>query len=170
MTVTGSNDRKTGQVLDRMRTLCSRREYCTDDIRKKVASDLSRGVEPLPEDEMSAAIEHVISELKKDKYLDDLRYSVAFARDKAQISGWGAAKIRYALCAKGVGRETIEAALADIDAGRASERLEKLLANKYMSLKDRPDWRMRLIRFAMGRGYGYDETVRVISEIAGSGR
>lgn len=164
-----SNDRRIGHVLDRMRTLCSRREYCTDDIRKKVAGDLSKSSASLSENEITAGVEVVISELKKDKYLDDLRYSVAFARDKAQISGWGAAKIRYALGAKRIGREIVDEALSGIDSGRASDRLEKLLANKYGSLKGDPSWKVKLLRFAVGRGYGYDEANRAISRIS-SGR
>ena len=102
-------------------------------------------------------VETVLTKLKEEKYVDDLRYATAYARDKAAISGWGAAKIRYMLSAKGVAKEIVSEALNEVDESKASTRLEKLLENKYKSLKDDPQWKIKLLRFALGRGYSYDE-------------
>lgn len=151
-------DEEAVKVLDRMKTLCSRREYCSDDIRKKVIAALH---ECCP----SEVVENIISELKREKYLDDLRYATAFSRDKSSIAGWGVMKIRYALNAKRIDRAVIDEALESIDAEKASGRLEKILANKYASLKGDPAWKMKLIRFSLGRGYGYDETMAVLSTL-----
>ena len=155
-----NEERKTPEVvrvLDRMRVLCSRREYCSADIRGKVLS-------ALPESSPDV-IEWIIASLKKDKYLDDLRYASAFARDKSAIIGWGTGKIKYALSVKKIDRPIIEAALDGIDSGKAAGKLEKVLKNKYLSLKNDPAWRTKLIRFALGRGYGYDETIAVLSTL-----
>ena len=85
------------KVLDRLRTLCSRREYCSGDMLKKAAEYLSRyGCEP---DMVPDAAEEVLEALRKDRYVDDLRYASSFARDKSGIAGWGPVKIRYALSA-----------------------------------------------------------------------
>ena len=97
--------------------------------------------------------------------MDDRRYAAAFARDKASIAGWGAAKIRYMLAAKGVDREIIASALEEIDVNRADARLEKLMENKARSLKDDPQRRIKLLRFGVGRGYGYEEVSSVIDRI-----
>ena len=91
-----------------------------------------------------------------------LRYASAYARDKASISGWGIAKIKYMLSAKGIARETVSMALAEIDSDKAESRLEKLIENKYRSLKDDPQCRMKLLRFALGRGYSYDDAIPLI--------
>ena len=64
------------RVTDRMRALCSRREYCSADILKKAMSAL---------DGDRARAETVVAKLIDEKYIDDLRYSSAFARDKSSI-------------------------------------------------------------------------------------
>lgn len=144
------------KVADRMRGLCSRREYCRQDIMKKVLAALGGDA-----DEAGRIMDRLVEE----KYIDDLRYASAFARDKSSIAGWGATKIRYMLAAKGIDRETIAAALQEVDEGKASDRLEKLLSAKVRSLKDDPRCRMKLLRFALGRGYQYDEAAEVIDRL-----
>ena len=139
-----------------MRALCSRREYCRKDVLKKVMTAL---------DGDAAKAEEVVGKLVEERYVDDRRYAAAFARDKASIAGWGAAKIRYMLAAKGVDREIIASALEEIDVNRADARLEKLMETKARSWKDDPQRRNKLLRFGMGRGYGYEEVSSVIDRI-----
>lgn len=149
-------DTDTVKVLDRMRRLCSRREYCRSDIFRKVSDALSG--------DRDEAVK-VLDVLVKEKYVDDLRYAVAYARDKAMISGWGETKIRYMLSGKGIEREVIARALEEIDADRAEVRLEKLLENKWRTLKGDPQARLKLLRFALGRGYQYDEVTSVMESL-----
>ena len=144
------------KVADRMRALCSRREYCRKDILKKVMTAL---------DGDAAKAEEVVGKLVEERYVDDRRYAAAFARDKASIAGWGAAKIKYMLAAKGVDREIIASALEEIDVNRADARLEKLMENKARSLKDDPQRRIKLLRFGVGRGYAYEEVSSLIDRI-----
>ena len=144
------------KVADRMRALCSRREYCRKDVLKKVMTAL---------DGDAAKAEEVVGKLVEERYVDDRRYATAFARDKASIAGWGAAKIKYMLAAKGVDREIIASALEEIDVNRADARLEKLMENKARSLKDDPQRRIKLLRFGVGRGYAYEEVSSMIDRI-----
>lgn len=144
------------KVADRMMALCSRREYCRKDILKKVMTAL---------DGDAAKAEEVVGKLVEERYVDDRRYAAAFARDKASIAGWGAAKIRYMLAAKGVDREIIASALEEVDVSRADARLEKLMENKARSLKDDPQRRIKLLRFGVGRGYAYEEVSSMIDRI-----
>lgn len=141
------------KVLDRMRNLCSRREYCRSDIMKKVVSALDSDRE---------TAEKLVEILVTEKYIDEFRYASAFARDKSSISGWGETKIRYMLSSKGIPREVIDKALEEIDGAKAMTRLEKLMENKYRSLKDDPQCRLKMLRFGLGRGYGYDEVSEVL--------
>lgn len=182
------------RILERMRHLCSVREYCTSDIRLKIDRMLAQtgygkdagqdgygrasgtGGDTVGTESAAASAadmgDMIISSLKKDGYLSDLRYAAAFARDRSSISGWGSAKIRYALAAKGLDRDTVSAALEQIDESRASSRLEKLLETKYRSLASSSDkesvyrLRDRLIRFALGRGYSYDDVLPVVDRLA----
>lgn len=144
------------KVADRMRALCSRREYCRKDVMKKVMTALDGDV---------AKAEEVVAKLVEERYVDDLRYATAFARDKASIAGWGEAKIRYMLSSKGIDRELIAQALDEVDDKRAETRLEKLMENKVRSLKDDPQRRLKLLRFGLGRGYSYDQVTEIIDKM-----
>ena len=144
---------ETDKVLEKMRVLCSRREYCRSDILKKVVSALDG-------DRQEA--EKIVDILVDEKFIDELRYASAFVRDKSALSGWGAVKIRYMLSSKGIPRDVISEALGDVDEGKARVRLEKLMENRYRSLKDDPQCRLKMLRFGLGRGYEYDEVSSVI--------
>ena len=151
-----SRNKDVEKVTDRMRNLCSRREYCSTDILKKAAAALDG-------DEEKAA--EVLAKLIDEKYVDDLRYASAFARDKSSISGWGEVKIRYMLSAKGIARDVIAEALGEVDDVRKADRLEKLMENKARSLKGDAQARLKMLRFGMGRGYRYDEVAEVTDKI-----
>ncbi|MBR2127442.1 MAG: RecX family transcriptional regulator [Bacteroidales bacterium] len=144
------------RTSDRLRRLCSRREYCRSDVMKKALDAL---------DGDRNAAEQVVQALVDEKYVDDLRYASAFARDKASLAGWGEVKIRYMLGTKGISKDIINMALEEIDAGKAQSRLEKLLETKYRTLKDDPQCRLKMLRFALGRGYGYDEVTDVVERL-----
>lgn len=144
------------KVADRMRRLCSRREYCVGDIRKKLMVQLEGN---------AAEAAEILEHLMKEKYIDDLRYASAYARDKASISGWGATKIRYMLSAKGVSSEVISQALEEIDASKAQVRLDKLMENKFKSLKDDPQCRLKMLRFGLGRGYSYEDVASAVDAL-----
>lgn len=144
------------RVLDRMRVLCSRREYCRSDI-------FSKALRSLDGDKDGAG--EIVSSLEKDGYIDELRYASAFARDKSSISGWGEAKIRYMLASRGVPKEVVSQALGDIDGAVADERLRKLLENRYRSLREDPQCRLKMLRFGLGRGYGYEEVDDMLKKI-----
>ena len=144
------------KVVDRLRRLCSRREYCREDIVRKAADAL---------DGDWAKAEEIADKLVSERYVDDFRYASAFARDKSSISGWGTVKIKYALAVKGVPKDVIANALEEIDQVKSDSRLEKLIENKYRTLKDDPQCRLKMIRFGLGRGYGYEELLPVLDRI-----
>ena len=141
------------KALDKMRRLCSRREYCVADIRSKLMTALEGD-----QQKVEAALQKLIEE----KYVDDFRYATAYVRDKSALAGWGEVKIKYMLSAKGVSRDIISKALEEVDPEKASNRLAKLIENKLKSLKDDPQCRLKLLRYAMGRGYSYEEVNKLI--------
>ncbi len=142
------------KLLARLRNLCSRREYCVSDIRAKALKALDGDVR---------GTEAVIESLLGDGYVDDRRYCAAYAREKSSISGWGELKIRHMLASRGISRDDIDAGLAEIDGDRASARLDRLIAAKRKALGDDPQWKIKLLRFALGRGYGYEEVAAAVS-------
>ena len=135
------------QVLDALEAQCAKREYCTADVRRKALERLGYD---------SAAAEEVVGALVEGRFVDDRRYAAAFAREKSSLAGWGPVKIRTTLLARGVPREVAVEALGEIDADRAAAKLEKVLEAKWRTLQDDPQGRLKLIRFALSRGYDYD--------------
>ena len=154
--ITAMSEVDVQKLIDRLRRMCSRREYCMSDILKKAATALDG-------DRDAAA--KVLDVLVSEKYVDDLRYATAYAREKAMIAGWGETKIRYMLSTKRIDRALVDQALTEIDSSKADSRLQKLLENKARTLKVDPQIRLKLLRFALGRGYQYDDVVRVLQDI-----
>lgn len=143
------------KTLDYLRKLCSAREYCVRDIRDKAGKRLDNAAE----------VDRVVRTLQQEGYLSEQRYASAFARDKAAISGWGAYKIRYQLSSKGIPADIIEQSLKDIDGEKAEEKLRRSIASKCALLKGDPQIKIKLLKFALSRGYSYEEVNKVVSEI-----
>lgn len=141
-------DEKTKAVLLKLEAACARREYCVSDIRRKA-------LKALDGDESAAG--EVVASLMEDRFVDDLRYASAFAREKASISGWGPVKIRFQLRGKGIFDSDIATALAEVEPEKASDKLERLLQVKWKTLQDDPQGKLKLIRFALTRGYEYSD-------------
>ena len=141
------------KVLDRLQAQCSKREYCVSDVRRKALTAL---------DGDAVRAGEVVDSLVADRFVSDLRYASAFAREKAHLTGWGPVKIRYALAGKGISRSDVDAALQEVEPDAATGRLEKLLASKAKTLEGDPQARLKLIKFALSRGYEYDEIKTLI--------
>ena len=147
---------ETEQVRIALEAQCAKREYCTADIRRKALQRL---------DFDAAGAETVVAALQEEGFVDDRRYAAAFAREKSGLSGWGPVKIRSALLARQIPREVIAGALEEIDPDRAAARLEKVLETKWKTLADDPQGRLKLIRFALSRGYDYEPVRPLIERI-----
>lgn len=146
-------EEKAKQVLSILEAQCSRREYCRADILKKALERM---------DGDRDAAEEIVASLEAGNFVSDLRYASAFAREKASLTGWGPVKIRFALSAKGIARETIDEALAEIEPEKAEARLERLLETKRKSLEGDPQIKLKLLKFALSRGYDYDTVKKLV--------
>lgn len=146
-------------ILSKLQALCVKREYCRYDIAQKAKKLLKD--EPNPEEKLQAMVDSLV----EDGFVSDLRYSSAYAREKASISGWGPLKIRTVLLAKRIERNVIDEALGEVDDDRAQEKLRKVLQNKWRSLSEDPQGKLKLIRFALSRGYDYDSVRPVVEDI-----
>lgn len=140
--------------LSRLQRLCSRAEYCSRDIYRKALKDLEGDAE---------AASRLLASLVKDRYVDDARYSAAFAREKAALQGWGPVKIRFQLRAKAIPDAVIDAALAEVDAGKAADKLERLVASRARQLAGDPQIRLKLLKYALSRGFAYDQVEAAVS-------
>ena len=143
----------TARCLSRLQKLCSKAEYC---VYRKALKDLEGDEE---------AAQKVVEALVAEKYVDDARFASAFAREKASLQGWGPVKIRFQLRGKGVPESVIAAALEEIEPEKADARLEKLLSAKARTLEGDPQFRLKLLKFALSRGYEYNTVEAALKKI-----
>ena len=144
------------QVLPYLQNLCAKREYCSSEILKKAEKALEGDRE---------AARQMLDTLVADRFVDDARYAAAYAREKSSLTGWGPDKIRYTLLMKGISKADISAALEEIDPEKAGARLEKLVAAKSKTLQGDPFIKFKLIKYALSRGYKYDDVAPIVEKI-----
>ena len=151
-------DKTPQQALQSLMRMCARSERSSGDAlrlmkRWGVADDEAR---------------KVLSRLQAERFIDDVRYAEAFVRDKLNLSGWGAYKIKMSLRAKGVSRDIIEEVVAPmLEATDMTERLEEMRQRKLRTLKYSSPYeaKTKLIRFAASRGYDMEQAVECASKI-----
>lgn len=151
-----NSDSDPKKLLERYERQCARMEYCSGDIRRKALKALGGDAD---------AAEKIVASLVKDGFVDDRRYAGAFVREKSSLQGWGEAKLKYMLAAKGLSREIIADALTEIDPDKAAAKLEKLIAAKAKTLEGDPAFRLKLLKFGLSRGYDYETVNRVVSSL-----
>lgn len=144
------------RCLSRLQKRCSKAEYCSSDVYRKALKALDGDAE---------AAARVLAALVEEKYVDDVRYAGAFAREKAGLQGWGPIKIRFQLRSKGISEDAIAAALEEVEPGRAADKLERLLAAKARTLEGDPQFRLKMIKFGLSRGYEYAAVEEVLKKI-----
>ena len=144
------------KCLSRLQRLCSKAEYCRSQMYAKALRDLEG-------DTASAA--KIVDSLVSDKYIDDARYASAFAREKSSIQGWGPIKIRFQLRSKGISDADIAAGMSEIEEPKASRKLDSVLAAKYRTLQGDPQCKLKLIKFALSRGYEYGDVAAAVESL-----
>jgi len=144
------------KVLSRLQNQCSKREYCSSDIYRKAMTAFEGN---------SELAQQLLDSLKEDRFVDDMRYASAFAREKSRLSGWGPAKISFALFRKGIDKSVAKEALKEIDENEAQRKMVSVLEAKWKVLKEDPQGKFKLIKFGLTRGYEYDAIAPVVESI-----
>lgn len=141
----------------KLEALCSRAEHCTFEMLTKMERW------GISED----ARQRVVAALVKGRYVDDERYAWAFASDKIRYNKWGKRKVDQALYMKHIDEDVRRRVLADFDDSELKESLRPLLLAKMKSTKAKSDYELscKLIRFALGRGFGIEETRECLEDI-----
>lgn len=157
------------QALERLQAQCSRTEYCTGQIRRKllVWSGKNRlaGKPPFSEEE----IERIVGALVGDRYVDDARFADAYVRDKVRFAKWGRVKVQYNLKVLGIDPMIIKVALEENSVLFDDGMLEELLRKKWNLMRPGDTLekkREKLLRFALGRGFEYDRIMGVIKNFS----
>lgn len=135
-------------ALLRLTSLCSTAEHCSHEMIEKMQRW------QLADDAQARIIEYLV----KEKYIDDKRYARFFAKDKIRYNKWGRRKVEQAMWLKHIDGDIQRDVLDDIDDEEYLAVLRPLLKTKRKSVKASSDYEMnmKLIRFAMGRGFTMD--------------
>lgn len=137
------------KALAKLAALCARAEYCTGDMEDKMRRWGLSGDD----------IKENISYLVANKYVDNARYCQAFVNDKIAYNHWGRRKIEQALWMKRV-PESVSAPILDaVLEEDYINVLKPLIASKSATVKAESDYerQMKLMKFALGRGFSIDE-------------
>ena len=128
--------------------LCAQAEHCQQEMRDKMRRwELDETVQ-----------NRVINRLVKERYIDDERYARAFVKDKIRYNKWGRRKVQQALWQKHIDTDIQQRVLDEIDEKEYLDVLRPLLKQKRKSIKAESDYELnqKLVRFALGRGFGFD--------------
>lgn len=145
------------QCLIKMAAYCSKAERAESDVRRKL------NLWELDEE----TITRIVTNLKNENYLNENRFCRSFIKDKMMFNKWGKIKITYELKKKQIPTQIINTCFEDFDSSEFNETLSIILQTKLRSIKakDEYDKRNKLIRFALGRGYSYNEVQKSLSKI-----
>ena len=135
-------------ALLRLTSLCSTAEHCSHEMIEKMQRW------QLADDAQARIIEYLV----KEKYIDDERYARFVAKDKIRYNKGGRRKVEQAMWLKHIDGDIQRDVLDDIDDEEYLAVLRPLLKTKLKSVKASSDYEMnmKLIRFAMGRGFTMD--------------
>ena len=147
------------QALRTLMSLCARSERASGDALRLMRG---WGVE---DDEARKILEQLV----RERFIDDGRYAAAFVRDKLNLSGWGAGKIRIALRQKGVSSQHIEAAMGQLAESDMASRLKTVLLRKLRSVRGNTPYEVRakLIRHALMQGYDIESARECARQLVG---
>jgi len=134
-----------GAILSKAMALCSKREYCSDDIRSKLRS-WGAG---------EADSEKIISTLISENFLNETRYASAFVRDKFNYNKWGKVKIAAHLRAKQISPGIITSALNLIDNELYMRTMKEIITShrRHVKAKNQFDLKGKLLRFGLSKGF-----------------
>ena len=144
------------QGLCRAASLCSQSEHCVSDISEKL---LRGGVSKVDS-------ERIIDRLVDEKYIDEARYAIAYVKDKVRFSHWGRVKIKVMLRMQHISEADISNAFELLDEEEYLGVLEGVIESKRRTLSETDSYasRVKLIRFALQRGFEMHEITKFISE------
>ena len=139
---------KEHQVLNKLTAMCSQAEHCSQEMLDKMKKW------DIPEDVQARVMQY----LTQEKFIDDERYCRFFVKDKIKYNKWGRRKVEQALYMKHIPSSISGPILDEIPAEDYLEVLRPLLKSKRKTVKAATEYErnMKLIKFALGRGFSMD--------------
>ena len=114
-------------------------------------------------------IDQVIADLQAKGYQSDEDFARLYAREKWNNSGWGPARVRQELRAKGIAPELTDQVVGETYEGvDLAEAVLPFAQKRWRTNKGLPTEtrRRRLVSFLQRRGYDWDTINRVLERVA----
>lgn len=148
------------KALYKAAAYCSKSEHCRSEVAQKLT------LWGLPDEHH----ESILGYLEKERYVDDRRFALAYAKDKMRYNKWGKYKIKLNLQQKQIDSMVIEEVFASLEEEiNYDETLRILLEKKKMTLSgketDTYQLKNKLFRFALSRGYESNLVMRILSQL-----
>lgn len=133
------------EILKKMEHYCAYQERCHQEVENKL-----KEFRLIPE-----AREHIILKLLDNSFLNEERFSKAFARGKFRIKKWGRQRIVRELKARNISEYNINSALAEIDPEEYVSVFEEAALKKLDTIteKDRNRKRKKLSDYLLYHGW-----------------
>lgn len=145
------------EILNYMARLCSGREYCISDIKKKLDRIDIKDKEK----------QSIIDTLVNKNFINEERYCLAYTNDHYKFSKWGKSKLKIKLKEKNIPDNIIEKSLKEINEEEYLNILAELIKTKAKKTKysNTYEFKAKLLRFGTGRGFSPEEIYRCINQL-----
>ena len=136
------------QAREKIRRYCAFQERSHQEVRNKL---YEYGI-------YRKDIDEILTDLITDGYLNEERFSKAFAGGKFRMKKWGRIKIIHALESKGISPNCISIRLKEIDEASYVNTLRQLLEEKSRQIEEENIFvlRDRLSKYTIQKGYEPD--------------
>ena len=133
------------EATQKAEALCVRRECCVSEVEEKLFAWGLTG----------EAQQRIVEHLLQERYIDEGRFSRAYALDKLRYNHWGRVKIGQMLRLLGISAEDRQAALDELPTDEYLDILQRLIATKWPTIQGRSTYerQAKLMRFLAGRGF-----------------
>ena len=139
-------------LLEKGRKFCAYQERSIFDVKTKLISwNVSEKI-----------ISEIILQLKKEDFINEDRFALAYATGKLRNNKWGRNKITYALMQKQIPELTIQIALISLDQEEYLNTLKSVLSSK--KIDDDNEFRKnnKLVKFAQQKGFQPELSWKII--------
>lgn len=135
---------------------CVANEQCRQSVSRKLTEWGSDGDEA----------KRIVDWLCVERFIDERRYCKAYVESKLRYQHWGRSKVEYQLRSKGIERDVIAEAMANVDDDEYEAILRGVAERKLESLKGTPfAVRTKLMSFLMSRGFESGLVYRIAEEL-----
>jgi len=139
-------------LLEKARKYCAYQERSIFEVKTKLYSwNISEKI-----------VSEIILQLKREDFINEERFALAFATGKMRNNKWGRNKIAYALMQKQVPDLTIQIALNSLDEKEYLQTLKAVLDSKKIDDDNEFLKNAKLVKFAQQKGFQPELTWKYI--------